>query len=301
MSRWSSLHRRAAERKPCAEGQAEPELGQVIASETARMDMSATRLRLVARKRDLVAALRVLEQDHLDGIVDTAAYDAARRRYELEAAQVLEHLDRLPPDQERPAPRSQLPRRKKRWSWVAIAATAALVVVTIILFLITTVHPRRGTGSITGDVGQRTPARATAPSPQLAAAERAVYAHPRSVDALVKLGTAYLESGNAVDADLSYRAAMSVDPTRPEPKTFHAMLLGTIKQYRQALALLRQVERTHPLYAQAWLLDGLLSARTKHGAIRAIASWLRFLALEPRSRLAPHVRGWIVTLSKSMK
>jgi hypothetical protein len=73
------------------------------------------------------------------------------------------------------------------------------------------------------------------------------------------------------------------------------MLLGTIQHDRQALALLSQVERAHPLYAQAWLL----AARTKHGAIRAIASWLRFLALDPQSRLAPRVRGWIVTVSKS--
>src|SRR5713226_8422952 len=116
--------------------------------------MSETRLHLMGRKRDLVAALRVLEQDHHDGIVDTAAYDAARRRYELEAAQVLEQLDRLPLDQEDPAPPAQLPRQEKRWSWVATAATAALVVVTIVLFLITTVHPRRGTESITGIVGQ---------------------------------------------------------------------------------------------------------------------------------------------------
>jgi hypothetical protein len=89
---------------------------------------------------------------------------------------------------------------------------------------------------------------------------------------------------------------MQANPARADAPTFHAMLLGAIKRYREALRLLTRVERSHPAYARAWLIDGLLSSHLKGGRERAVGAWLRFLLLEPQSALAPKVRRWIVQL-----
>jgi tetratricopeptide (TPR) repeat protein len=151
---------------------------------------------------------------------------------------------------------------------------------------------------ITGSVSQRGPASSQQSSADLQAAEQAVYRHPRSYDALLKLGTAYLQNGRIAEADLSYRAAMQVDPGRADAPTVHAMLLGAIKRYGEALRLLRRVERNHPAYAQAWLIDGILASHIKSGRERAVGAWLRFLLLEPQSDLAPKVRGWIAQLEE---
>jgi cytochrome c-type biogenesis protein CcmH/NrfG len=133
----------------------------------------------------------------------------------------------------------------------------------------------------------------------LLAAEREARAHPRSADALVNLGNAYLNNVQVAAADRAYMAAMQLDPTAPQPATLHAMILGSSGQSGQALALLRQVERRHPTYARAWVLDGLLSQRSNPA--HAIAAWQQFLALEPKSSLSATVRDLIARTKKSSK
>jgi Tfp pilus assembly protein PilF len=161
-------------------------------------------------------------------------------------------------------------------------------------FLIQAAHTRAPGQVITGSVGQSGSASSQQSRADLQAAEQAVYRHPRSYDALLRLGTAYLQNGRITEADLSYRAAMQVDPARADAPTFHAMLLGAIKRYGDALHLLTKVERDHRAYARAWLIDGILSSHVKNGRERAVAAWLRFLLLEPQSDLAPKVRRWII-------
>jgi hypothetical protein len=60
--------------------------------------MTESRAQLLARKQDIFAAIRLLEQDHQDGAMGHAAYQTARRRLEQQAAGVLERLDSLPED-----------------------------------------------------------------------------------------------------------------------------------------------------------------------------------------------------------
>lgn len=260
--------------------------------------MKNTRETLLARKQEVMEALRVLEQDRADGLVDENAYVLARERYEQEAAQLLERLDALGTDDERmPAQNRSNVYTRRRW-WLPAAATAILCIAGALAFLITAVHHRAPGETVTGAVGQGGVATSGQTSLTLQAAQQEVYRHPRSYEALVNLGSAYLQSGRVMEADLSYQSAMRTDPTRAAAPTFHAMLLGAVKRYPQALALLSKVERTHPAYARAWLMDGILSSRTGSGKQRAIAAWLRFLLLDPQSNLAPKVHRWIVRLEK---
>jgi cytochrome c-type biogenesis protein CcmH/NrfG len=242
---------------------------------------------LQARKADLFAAIRQLEQDRDDGIIDEDAYRATRRRYENEAAGILERLDVLSAAQELDFSASGPPAAGSRR--LAAVAAGAAVVAAMAIFLVGAVTHRGGNQSATGSVP--TPVQQV-PS-QILAAQHAVLQHPRSVDALLTLGNAYLDAGQPAAADRTYRVAMRLGPNRPEPKTLDALAIGSHGHVAQALALLRQVERQHARYSRAWLLDGLLSSRVPHGQSRSIAAWKRFLAVDPHNTLAPRVKAWI--------
>lgn len=258
--------------------------------------------RLRARKQDILHALRVLEADHADGQIEDGAYAAARQRYEYEAAELLERLDALAEETGAQADHGAAADRAEPWHrtrWLQ-TVVAAVVCLAIVVTLFGAIHPRSPGGMITGSVGQS----ASGPKPATAdvqAAERDVYRHPRDYDALVRLGTAYLQSGRLAEADMSYEAAMHINATRAEAPTFHAMLLGAIKQYGPALAFLKRVERNHPDYARAWLMDGILSSHTRTGRAHAVRAWLRFLLLAPDSDLAPKVRHWIAQLRRGKR
>jgi cytochrome c-type biogenesis protein CcmH/NrfG len=259
--------------------------------------MADTRANLLTRKADLLAALRLIEQDYKDGVVDEEAYRTARHRYEQEAAAVLERLDTVTSDRDPTAAAAHRPPVQATGvpRWLFVAGAGALVLAAIVVFLVLAIQPRSGSQATTAQSSATPPP----PSPRLLAAEREARAHPRSADALVNLGNAYLNNVQVAAADRAYMAAMQLDPTAPQPATLHAMILGSSGQSGQALALLRQVERRHPTYARAWVLDGLLSQRSNPA--HAIAAWQQFLALEPKSSLSATVRDLIARTKKSSK
>lgn len=253
--------------------------------------MTETRARLQSRKLDLLAALRQLERDRADGSIDEGAYRAAKERYETEAAGILARLDATKEDG---LPRSESARRLP----VVLGLAGGLVLSAIVLLLLTALHPRGLGESVTGNAVQAPAATALPVSPQLVVAERNVRAHPRSPDALIALGNAYLDGRDAVSADRSYLQAMRLDPVRPEAPTLHAMMLGYAKRYAEALSLLRSVEQRHPTYSRAWLMDGLLSYDVRRYA-HAVVVWRRFLHLNPTGRVAADVRQLIDTAQRT--
>jgi cytochrome c-type biogenesis protein CcmH/NrfG len=270
--------------------------------------MANNRTQLLTRKGDLMAALRTLQQDHEDGVIDDGAYHAARRRYEQEAAEVLERLDALPPEPgdqralpERVADRAQARPAGFASPWLFAAGAGAIVVAAaIVLFLVTSVQPRSSNVARSSGGG---PATAKPLSPAIVAAQREVRAHPRSVTALITLGDAYLNNGQATTADSVYQRAMKVEPNAPQPPTLHAMIIGYSGQTARALAVLHGVERRHPSFSRAWLLDGVFSAhgpRGSPGYKHAILAWQQFLALEPHNSLSAQVRQWIAGAKKAL-
>jgi cytochrome c-type biogenesis protein CcmH/NrfG len=158
---------------------------------------------------------------------------------------------------------------------IAFAAT--------IIFLVTAVHDRANAGA------------AVTPTPTLppaiARAEAAVSRHPGSASAYLDLGTVLMNAGDNADADSAFRQAMTLAPARPEPATMHAMVIGSSGKAAQAEAVLHAVERDHPAYARAWLLDGILSSRSAATRAHAIVAWKRFLRLQPSGQIARTVRG----------
>lgn len=283
--------------------------------------MAHQRDELLTRKRDLFAAIHLLEDDRRDGTVDETAYRSARERYELEAAAVLERLDEVratsgvgaeiaEPRQARqdgrtgtglPAPTSPSSSSRSLGWPLGVAVGTGAVLAALVLFLVTSLNGRGSEGSITGEqpAAAATPA---APTPaKVVAAQNAVRKHPRSVTALIGLGNAYLDAGRSAEADTTYKKAMQVAPRRPEAATLHALVLSSSHHDADALRVLAGVERANPTYARAWLLDGLVASRLRSGYPRAIAAWQHFLTIGGNTPVSAQVRAWLSRLQKAEK
>ena len=248
--------------------------------------MTDTRTQLLTRKRDLFAALRLLERDHQEDVVDDLEYEATRARYQSEAAEILEKLDTLPA--ERPVRELLVPPSAGRaYRWM-IAGAAVVVALAVGLFLVTAL--RSGANHVTSPA---TPGTSGQIPPQLARAMAAVRAHPRSADAQLDLGNQWFQFGRLALADAGYQRAARLAPGRPEPAALHAWMVGLEGKPSRALALLSQVERAHPAYARAWLIQGLVLAQRKPGLPHAIAAWRHFLRLQPHTAVSAEVRTLI--------
>jgi len=249
--------------------------------------MTDTRTQLLTRKRDLFAALRLLERDHQEEAVDDLEYQATRARYQSEAAEILEKLDPLPT--ERPARVTAVSASAGHaYRWM-IAGAVVVVALAVGLFLATALRP-------SGAKQATSPARAGISGqipPQLARAMAAVRAHPRSADAQLELGNQWFQLGRLTMADGGYQRAERLAPLRPEPPTLHAWMVGLQGKPSRALTLLSQVERTHPAYARAWLIQGLVLAQRKPGLPHAIAAFQHFLRLQPHTAVSAEVRTLI--------
>lgn len=255
--------------------------------------MTETRETLEARKRELFAAIHTLDRDHEDGTLEDAAYRSARERYELEAADVLAQLDALPPETGLHSTPAAPRRRSRAGTWI----TLGIVVACIAVILFGALARRDESAALS-----RVPTPTAGPaSKALTKALQAVLKDPRSAHAQMVLGNAYLKLGESKQADRRYLEAMRLDPKNPQPVTLHAMVLGAGSRGAEALRILSRVEREHPRYARAWLLDGLLSSHSRSTVPRAIRAWKRFLALEPHSPLAPAVRGSIAAAQKGTR
>lgn len=259
------------------------------------MTKGKTRTQLEGEKHDLYDAIRALDRDRRDGSIDGAAYQGARRRYELEAAAILERLDRLDTTAPDPATAARATSNRR----LMMVGTGVLVVLAIVILLGSAVRARTGTAAITGDVGQATPAPPSALSPQVLAAQARVRAHPGDADAVLELATAYINAKDNGSADAAYQRAIALAPHRPEPRTMYAMFKGSSGDSRIALVQLALVEHQHPNYAKAWLVDGLLSSRVPTGLTRAIRAWRRFLVLSPHVAIAPQVRALLANAERA--
>jgi len=249
--------------------------------------MTDTRTQLLTRKRDLFAALRLLERDHQEEAVDDLEYQATRARYQSEAAEILEKIDTLPA--ERPARVTAVPApagRAYRWMIAGAALVVALAVGLFLAAALRSSNAHQAASPVTPATSEKVP-------PQLARAMAAVRAHPRSADAQLELGNQWFQLGRLALADAGYQRAERLAPARPEPPTLHAWMVGLQGQPSRALTLLSQVERTHPAYARAWLIQGLVLAQRKPGLPHAIVAWRHFLRLQPHTPVSAEVRTLI--------
>jgi cytochrome c-type biogenesis protein CcmH/NrfG len=243
---------------------------------------------LAQRREEVYEAIRIMEQDLRDGTLDRMAYLDARRRYEAEAARLLQQEDALSGHtlQVQPKP------RRRRGPIALTAVTVVALLLAVALFLTGAVRARTGNAAITGDIGAAT-ATASTPPTELIAALNLVQTHPRDISAQLTLAQAYEDAGQVSAAAGTFRQAIALDPHGPEARTQYAMFEGSTGHNDSALRQLSVVESDHPGYARAWLVDGLIASRTRQDLPRAIRSWQRFLKLSPHASIAPQVRALV--------
>lgn len=252
--------------------------------------MSESRGTLLARKEDLFTALRALEQDHREGVVDGEAYSSARRRYEVEAAHVLERLDALHTVED-----TVPPWRRIRWP-LATLVVLPVVAVGVVILAVTSLRPPPAHTATAVSTTQPASTVSAATLAAVHSAQMVVRRHPHRVDARLALAAAELQANNSVAADAQYVRAMGIAPRRPEAPTLHALVLSAENKNSAALALLSRVERLNPRYARAWLTDGLIASRRPPGIPRAIRAWRHFLRLQPRGPVATEIRPLLAGL-----
>jgi cytochrome c-type biogenesis protein CcmH/NrfG len=235
--------------------------------------------RLLERKRELYDALHTLDRDLVEGQIDAEAYGHLRTRYEDEAADVLEAIDKQTSGIDEHSLRASRPRpgTMKVMGIGALIAAAAI-------FLASALHA----GSATAITPTAVPTSGT--STAITRALATVAQHPRQLSSLLALGGAYMDARDATDADKTYRSAIPLAPSDPEPRVLDSVALSALGKTSEAEATLHSVEVSHPAFARAWLLDGLLSSRNAKTLPRAIAAWKHFLKLQPRGRVAVTVR-----------
>jgi predicted Zn-dependent protease len=137
------------------------------------------------------------------------------------------------------------------------------------------------------------------PPPAVQRAEHVYAQHPHRLTAVMGLGTAYLNNGDAVDAAVVFHQAMTMAPSDPAPATMDALALSTSGKNLQAQARLRGVERAHPNYARAWLVDGLMPVSSAQARSHTIVALRHFLRLQPHNRVAPAVRAVLKRLENT--
>jgi cytochrome c-type biogenesis protein CcmH/NrfG len=255
-----------------------------------------TRAVVEGRKRELYDAIRTLDRDRRDGLIDVEAYNDARTRYELEAAGLLQRLDLL--EQTLSVPGGAAAAGSRR---LLIIGAGAVVVLAIALFLGGALRARTGTAAITGDVGQSTPAPISGQPPQVLLAQAEVSSHPQDPNAELALATAYINVKDNGAANAAYVRAIKLAPHRPEARTMYAMFKGSGGDTKSAVVQLSLVEQQHPAYAKAWLVDGLLSSRVPTGLPRAIRAWRRFLELAPHVPIAAQVQSLLASAERAQK
>jgi cytochrome c-type biogenesis protein CcmH/NrfG len=236
------------------------------------------RAQLLNRKEELYAALRTLRNDFEDGAIDPDAYEITRDRYEFEAAAVLEELD-VVEDSSPPAP---VPPRKAVTPGIALLLSLGIAALAVVLFLVAGLRDRAASSVAAA-------ATAVPPPPAVIRAQNAYARHPHRLTTVMALGSAYLDGGDAVDAEVVFRQAMTLAPRDPAPETMDALALSASGHPSQAEARLLTVEGAHPRYARAWLVDGLMANHTVAAHAHTIAALRHFLTLEPHAAVSPTV------------
>jgi len=243
----------------------------------------------------LLRQLRDLEDDLARGTVSEADYVRLRGPLERQAAEALRVAAAPVPTpvpnhgvEDRPAPRTTSRRRKLGMLTAVVVVAAGLAVVA-------------GT-QLTGAVGQRPTAPATAGAPErtslepasagpaaasdaaLAAVRAAVHRVRRAPGAAashVALAGAYAQAGKSQLATLEYLAARRLDPDSPEANTALALTAFKSGKNRLAASLVDRALRAHPRYAEALYVRGLVEAMGLHHPQAAARSFRAYLEAAP--------------------
>jgi cytochrome c-type biogenesis protein CcmH/NrfG len=248
------------------------------------------REQLVERKRQTLRALRELAFEHEAGHVSDGDYAELRARYEAEAADILQELDRLGPAPV-PVPADEVaaaPAARRGWHhpFALGAAGAALVVFGVALGVgivrYTEPDPMAGlppTGS-RPLAALPAPGEASTPDAGQETARRSLT--PEMRQGMLEAARASLFAGRVQEAFMAYRALLEREPDNVDALTHLALIAARIEGHEDdALRLLDRALALDARYPPALLYRGQILYERKRDARGAIEAWEKFLAVAP--------------------
>ncbi|MGH2448746.1 MAG: hypothetical protein ACRDFS_09135, partial [Chloroflexota bacterium] len=88
-------------------------------------------------------------------------------------------------------------------------------------------------------------------------------------------------------------------PDLPQPRLFEAMIQDYRGASAKALAELKVLERKHPSYARAWLLEGLIYSHEKGAKRETVDAWKHFLVLQPPGTVSRQVQNLLKRIERA--
>lgn len=275
-------------------GEAAETLAAVVPEESAEFE---------ERRHAVVRALEEIEVDREAGNLSAADYEKMRRRYEREAASILQErsavggaaaaADAAKAVAARPASGS-------RWR-VALGWTGGAVGFVAIAWLAmsSALRPRGEDGSITGSIpggdgggAQRGGALMAVDMERLAELEGIVAADSNNVGALVELARLYITTQQLNEATRVSLKAIALDPENPGAHTYIGMVLVSIDHVEDGLSSFERALDADADFPDALMFKGMISFQMGNYEA-AIGVWEHYLEVAPPEAKLERIRGML--------
>ncbi len=126
---------------------------------------------------------------------------------------------------------------------------------------------------------------------RIAVGEQVVAREPNNVQAWIQLGNDYFDTHQPQKAVEAYGKALKLAPDNPDVLTDQGVMFRDLGEYDKAIANFEKANRIDPKHAQSLFNLGVVYARDKKDAAKAIQVWNRVIALDPSSEQAARARA----------
>ncbi|MSR07711.1 MAG: hypothetical protein EXR93_11690 [Gemmatimonadetes bacterium] len=266
------------------------------------------------QKRRVLRNLQELEKERAAGRIADTDYAVLRDRDTVQAARIIEQLDKIEaelkagrrPSKKAPAVKAQVPPRQRAarvLAWVGgITAFGAVLVFTMSQAITDREPGGTITGTIPGGPGDGGPAGGggaafmpAADPARLQALERTLRGDSANLKALLEAGHLYLAERRLDEAASVTLRALRMDSVAPEAHAHMGVLLMAAGIPDTALMAENTALRLKPDLAEAWLFKGMIYMAGLQDPKSAAAAWEHYLQVAPKgadtSRIAAIVRG----------
>lgn len=138
---------------------------------------------------------------------------------------------------------------------------------------------------------------AQAPDPRIFAAEQAVNADPKNVQAWISLGNFYFDSHQYQKSVDAYGKALALEPKNPDVLTDQGVMYKELHAYDKAAANFEKAQKLNPQHIQSLFNLGVVYSHDLHNPAKAQRAFLGVIELAPASPQAAEARKALESLA----
>lgn len=244
---------------------------------------------LTAERDFLLRSIEDLDAERANGELDEARYEELIDGYTVQAATVLQALERARQTERNTA--VLVARRASGWRrWALGAVLLALAVAGGGLLLARSIDQRQAGQTITGNAQSR--------RVDLADLARAARERPDDASAQLAYGRALLQANKMVDALKAFDAAARLDPTNAEAKAYGGWIVFLAGLTDDGLRRLDAAVATDATYPDAHFFRGMALLRGRQDRAGALGEFREFVRLAPAGPERRPVEGLIADLER---